>query len=148
LAYITSRSIREKPLALDCDEYRVQLPVLRNCYVGPSMMWKVLKDLIGKNITTFSLPVFVNEPITTLMKGAEMMPLINEYMMKACQEEDSLKRMVWMATLNAALNFCNKGRTGKPFNPLLGETYELVTPTYRLFSEAVSHHPPIVSFNC
>ena len=34
-------------------------------------------------------------------------------------------------------------RIGKPFNPLLGETYELVTPEIRCLTEAVSHHPPI-----
>jgi len=40
------------------------------------------------------------------------------------------------------------GRLGKPFNSLLGETYELVTPTYRAISEAVSHHPPVTALNC
>lgn len=38
-----------------------------------------------------------------------------------------------------------KGRLGKPFNPLLGETYELVTPEFRMLTEAVSHEPPIVA---
>jgi hypothetical protein len=36
----------------------------------------------------------------------------------------------------------------KPFNPLLGETYEYVTKTYKLFSEQVSHHPPISAMHC
>jgi len=31
----------------------------------------------------------------------------------------------------------------KPFNGLLGETFELITPTYRYLAEQVSHHPPI-----
>jgi hypothetical protein len=35
----------------------------------------------------------------------------------------------------------------KPFNPLLGETYELVTNKYRLITEQVSHHPPITAFH-
>lgn len=39
-------------------------------------------------------------------------------------------------------------RLGKPFNPLLGETFELVTPNFRYFSESVSHHPPIFCINC
>jgi len=43
--------------------------------------------------------------------------------------------------------FCHQ-RMGKPFNPLLGETYELVTPKFKYFSEAVSHHPPISAFVC
>jgi hypothetical protein len=40
------------------------------------------------------------------------------------------------------------GRTKKPFNPLLGETYELVTPKFRYFSELLCHHPPIVGMEC
>lgn len=38
-------------------------------------------------------------------------------------------------------------RLKKPFNPLLGETFELVTPEFRFYSEMVSHHPPILSVN-
>jgi hypothetical protein len=34
----------------------------------------------------------------------------------------------------------------KPFNPMLGETYELVTEDYRFFAEQVCHHPPISAF--
>jgi hypothetical protein len=37
-------------------------------------------------------------------------------------------------------------RVRKPFNPVLGETYELIQPTYRYLSEQVSHHPPISAF--
>ena len=33
----------------------------------------------------------------------------------------------------------------KPFNPLLGETFEYETEGMRFFSEQVSHHPPITS---
>lgn len=33
----------------------------------------------------------------------------------------------------------------KPFNPLLGETYEYTTDTYKFLSEQVSHHPPITA---
>jgi len=34
-------------------------------------------------------------------------------------------------------------RTSKPFNPLLGETFEWTTPKTRFIAEQVSHHPPI-----
>jgi hypothetical protein len=35
----------------------------------------------------------------------------------------------------------------KPFNPLLGETFEMVKPgQYRLIAEQVSHHPPVSAF--
>jgi hypothetical protein len=39
-------------------------------------------------------------------------------------------------------------RTLKPFNPLLGETFEIVSHKYRFFIEQVSHHPPISAFHC
>ena len=37
------------------------------------------------------------------------------------------------------------GRVAKPFNPLLGETYEYARPDrgFRFFIEQVSHHPPV-----
>ena len=31
----------------------------------------------------------------------------------------------------------------KPFNPLLGETYEWITDDFQYLSEKVSHHPPV-----
>jgi hypothetical protein len=37
----------------------------------------------------------------------------------------------------------------KPFNPLLGETFEFVKPgKYKFFAEQVSHHPPITAYVC
>lgn len=50
----------------------------------------------------------------------------------------------WSITRFQPLN----DRIMKPFNSLLGETYEIVTPTYRAVAEAVSHHPPVVALNC
>ena len=37
----------------------------------------------------------------------------------------------------------NIDRIKKPFNPILGETYELITTDFKFISEQVSHHPPI-----
>lgn len=37
-------------------------------------------------------------------------------------------------------------RNRKPFNPVLGETYELVQPEWRFVAEQVCHHPPISAF--
>lgn len=56
--------------------------------------------------------------------------------------------MAHIATWSAARYFVSSGRIQKPFNPLLGETFEVVTPTYRALCEQVSHHPPIMALNC
>lgn len=41
----------------------------------------------------------------------------------------------------------NWERLGKPFNPLLGETYEYQNDDFRIICEQVSHHPPVSSFH-
>ena len=60
--------------------------------------------------------------------------------------KDSLKRLAWIAVFTVTNYACVIGRFRKPFNPLLGETYELVTPEFKFMSEQVSHHPPISAF--
>lgn len=41
----------------------------------------------------------------------------------------------------------NWERLGKPFNPLLGETYELEREEFKIICEQVSHHPPVSAFH-
>jgi hypothetical protein len=42
-------------------------------------------------------------------------------------------------------------RVNKPFNPILGETYELIRPErgdgFQCIAEQVSHHPPVSAMN-
>ena len=37
------------------------------------VVFKLLKELIGKDLTRFSMPVFLNEPTNIIMKPAEFM---------------------------------------------------------------------------
>jgi len=62
--------------------------------------------------------------------------------------EDSCLRLVNVAVTYMGCYNQVVGRLSKPFNPLLGETYELVTPKFRFLSEMVCHHPPITAFHC
>lgn len=41
----------------------------------------------------------------------------------------------------------NWERLGKPFNPLLGETFEYQNDDFRIVCEQVSHHPPVSAFH-
>lgn len=72
----------------------------------------------------------------------------NELLVKASNEQSQLKRLALVATWAVVGNLTIVGRTDKPFNPMLGETFELVSPKYRFISELVSHHPPILAMNC
>lgn len=39
------------------------------------------------------------------------------------------------------------GTARKPFNPLLGETYEFIDENSKTILEQISHHPPILAFH-
>ncbi len=72
-----------------------------------------------------------------------MLYFAKQFTMASQYPKDSQMRMVYI-TLGFLTGFNQVvDRIGKPFNPLLGETYELVTPEIRCLTETVSHHPPI-----
>lgn len=130
---------------IDVYEERLNLPHLRppNLKVG---IFTILKDVIGKDLSKVSLPVYFNEPMSITQKTCE----VNEYcelLDRAAQEPNSLFRLALIASFNVSRFNTIKDRTLKPFNSLLGETYELVTSKFRHFSEQVSHHPPITAFH-
>lgn len=65
----------------------------------------------------------------------------------AAGEQDSLKRLAFVAAFAMSNYSSTIGRIAKPFNPLLSQSFEYAIPSrYRYISEQVSHHP--VSFPC
>ena len=105
-------------------------------------IWNVLKELIGKDLSHFSIPVYFNEPLSMLQKIAEGMEF--EYLLhSAAKEPNSLKRTLYVSAFLNAYYYNTLGRVKKPFNPILGETFEFVDKNFRFFSEQVVHHPPI-----
>ena len=107
-------------------------------------LWGILKSMIGKDMTKMTLPVSFNEPTSLLQRVAEDMEY-TDLLDIAADRPDSTERMVYVAAFAASEYASTIGRVAKPFNPLLGETYEYVRPDkgYRFFIEQVSHHPPI-----
>ncbi|RMJ23771.1 Oxysterol-binding protein [Aspergillus sp. HF37] len=107
-------------------------------------LWGILKSMIGKDMTKMTLPVSFNEPTSLLQRVAEDLEYA-DLLDIAADRTDSLERMVYVAAYAASEYASTIGRVAKPFNPLLGETFEYVRPDkgYRFFVEQVSHHPPI-----
>ena len=91
-----------------------------------------------------TLPVSFNEPTSLLQRVTEDMEY-TDLLDTAADRADSTERLVYVAAFAASEYASTIGRVAKPFNPLLGETYEYVRPDkgYRFFIEQVSHHPPI-----
>ncbi|XP_074279510.1 oxysterol-binding protein-related protein 1C-like isoform X2 [Silene latifolia] len=130
---------------------RKKLPDPKEKEKGVSL-WAMIKDNIGKDLSKVCLPVYFNEPISTLQKCFE--ELEYSYLLDRANEwgkqGNSLMRMLHVAAFAVSSYACTEGRSCKPFNPLLGETYEADFPDkgLRFFSEKVSHHPVIVACHC
>ena len=146
-AKIESTQAVEMCKVTDIDEVRLLLPSINDFQLKPAMIWKLIKDMIGKDLTKLELPCFVNEPSTILQRQAECC-FYTDGFVKASQQDTSCLRMVYVTSTFLSFMMQCVYRIKKPFNPLLGETYELVTPKFRFYSEQVSHHPPIMSMVC
>ncbi|XP_015677447.1 oxysterol-binding protein-related protein 1 [Protobothrops mucrosquamatus] len=107
-------------------------------------IWSILRKCIGMELSKITMPVIFNEPLSFLQRLTEYME--HTYLIhKASLLSDPVERMKCVAAFAVSAVASQWERTGKPFNPLLGETYELVREDlgFRLISEQVSHHPPI-----
>ncbi len=100
--------------------------------------------MVGKDMTKMTLPVTFNEPTSLLYRCGEDMEYV-DLLDLAVERSDSIERLVYVAAFAASEYASTIGRVAKPFNPLLGETFEYVRPdkNYRFFIEQVSHHPPV-----
>ncbi|XP_056167331.1 oxysterol-binding protein-related protein 1C-like isoform X2 [Syzygium oleosum] len=148
---------------------RKKLPDPAETEKGVSL-WSMIKDNIGKDLTKVCLPVYFNEPLSSLQKCCE--DLEYSYLIDRANEwgkkGNSLMRILNVAAFAVSGYSSTEGRICKPFNPLLGETYEADFPDkgLRFFSEKiflevsgrakseftiscqVSHHPMIVACHC
>ncbi|XP_041847233.1 oxysterol-binding protein-related protein 1-like [Melanotaenia boesemani] len=110
-------------------------------------IWSILKKCIGMELSKIAMPVVFNEPLSFLQRLTEYME--HTYLIhQANAATDSVERMKCVAAFAVSAVASQWDRTGKPFNPLLGETYELIRDDlgFRWMSEQVSHHPPISAF--
>ncbi|CAH9074895.1 unnamed protein product [Cuscuta europaea] len=105
--------------------------------------WKMMHKYIGADVTSMvTLPVLIFEPMTMLQKMAELMEY-SHLLDSADDCEDPYMRLVYSTSWAISVYYAFQ-RTWKPFNPILGETYELVNHGGVTFiSEQVSHHPPM-----
>eukprot|EP00735_Rhodelphis_limneticus_P015137 TRINITY_DN92_c0_g1::TRINITY_DN92_c0_g1_i1::g.14816::m.14816 TRINITY_DN92_c0_g1::TRINITY_DN92_c0_g1_i1::g.14816 ORF type:complete len:726 (+),score=117.04,sp/Q8L751/ORP1C_ARATH/39.77/3e-163,Oxysterol_BP/PF01237.13/2.1e-113,PH_11/PF15413.1/1.2e-06,PH_11/PF15413.1/2.1e+03,PH/PF00169.24/0.0019,PH/PF00169.24/1.5e+04,PH/PF00169.24/6.8e+03,PH_8/PF15409.1/1.1e+02,PH_8/PF15409.1/4.9 TRINITY_DN92_c0_g1_i1:100-2277(+) len=128
---------------------RVRLPELLEKPKIPSL-WNIIKDSIGMDLTKVCLPVTFNEPLSMLQKACEDLEY-SELLDKAMRAgKDSTLRVAYVAAFAVSAYSSSIGRDRKPFNPLLGETYECMRPEkgWKFFSEKVCHNPVIMAYHC
>uniref|UniRef100_A0A3Q3WX39 Oxysterol-binding protein n=1 Tax=Mola mola TaxID=94237 RepID=A0A3Q3WX39_MOLML len=107
-------------------------------------LWSIMKNCIGKELSKIPMPVNFNEPLSMLQRLTEDLEY-HELLDKAARCDSSLEQMCLVAAFSVSSYSTTVHRIAKPFNPLLGETYELDRLEefgYRSLCEQVSHHPP------
>ena len=132
-------------------------------------LWSIMKNCIGKDLSKIPIPVNFSEPISFLQRLNEDFEY-SEVLDRASLAEDNYEQMALVAAFTVSsyryylntLDQCHKShnpsyfsataiRTGKPFNPLLHETFECDRREdhgWRCFAEQVLHHPPMVAQYC
>ncbi|VDN03163.1 unnamed protein product [Thelazia callipaeda] len=110
-------------------------------------LWSIMRNCIGKELTKIPMPVNFNEPLSVLQRISE--DLEYSYLLDDAAEKDSsLEQMCFVAAFAISAYSTTGYRTTKPFNPLLGETFEcdrFVDLGWRSLAEQVSHHPPVTA---
>ena len=146
--FMPPKSKTLQPLPLDAIHRRstVAPPTI----MPPSLIGFLRKN-VGKDLSTIAMPVSANEPTSLLQRAAEQLEY-SELLDQATQASDSTERIMYVAAF--AISSLSSSRVKersirKPFNPMLGETYELVREDkgFRFFSEKVSHRPVQLAFH-
>lgn len=96
----------------------------------------------GKSILSISLPVTVfsvESNLSLLCKSYAYAPILLE---RAAREHDPVHRLKYIAvfTMSVVIAYL---QMDKPFNPILGETFQAFFDGCMVYGEQVSHHPPI-----
>ncbi|XP_061761942.1 oxysterol-binding protein-related protein 6-like isoform X2 [Nerophis ophidion] len=113
-----------------------------NSHVG---IMTILYNNIGKDLSRVSMPIVLNEPVSLLQRLSEELEY-SHLLDIANRTDDPYERMVYVAAFSiSGYAWASWRYRYKPFNPVLGETYENVREDrgFRYVSEQVSHHPPI-----
>ena len=113
---------------------RLSLPVKKDPKEKPSIC-EVIKNSFGKDLSRIAVPVQYNSPISFLQKFAEDFEYFELLEMAMNCPESDLRHAYVAAFIISGFSSANI-RVDKPFNPLLGETFDFdLDPRFRCFLE-------------
>lgn len=117
--------------------------------VMPPSLIGFLRKNVGKDLSTISMPVSANEPLSLLQRCAEQLEYA-QILDAAAEQKAPTQRLLYVtafAVSQFSMNRAKERAIRKPFNPMLGETYEMVRSDgevpggFRVLVEKVSHRP-------
>ncbi|KAL8999539.1 MAG: hypothetical protein Q9169_001627 [Polycauliona sp. 2 TL-2023] len=113
---------------------------------APSLIGFLRKN-VGKDLSTISMPVSANEPLSLLQRASEQLEYT--HLLDSAATSASLSathRLLYVtafAISTISYSRAKERAIRKPFNPILGETFELVREDrgFRFVAEKISHRP-------
>ena len=114
--------------------------------VSPPSLVGFFRKNVGKDLSTISMPVTSNEPISLLQRLSEVLEYSDLLDAAAIKSRSSNERLVYVtafAISNLSSVRVKERSVRKPFNPMLGETFEYVCTDRgcRFISEKICHRP-------
>nr|XP_005908591.2 PREDICTED: oxysterol-binding protein 2 isoform X1 [Bos mutus] len=120
---------------------RVRIPDKPNYSLN---LWSIMKNCIGRELSKIPMPVNFNEPLSMLQRLTEDLEY-HRLLDAAARCGSAVEQMCLVAAFSVSSYSTTVHRIAKPFNPMLGETFELDRLDdmgLRSLCEQVSHHPP------
>lgn len=117
----------------------------------PPSLLSFLRKNVGKDLSSVAMPVSANEPISIIQMISESFEY-SDILSKVSDTDSRLQPLSIVSAFAISTLSIHRDKTRamrKPFNPLLGETFELVSDEmqFRLIAEKVSHKPQIFAFH-
>jgi len=115
------------------------------------VIWDFLKTLgqkflQGADLSSTPFPVYINEPRSYLEMLCDGWCTAPTYLTQAAKTTDPVERLKLVITF-AISGLHNTVHLKKPFNPILGETYQATFEDgTEVFCEQTCHHPPITAW--
>ena len=108
----------------------------------------IIKEMISSMTKNQPMPIYFNEPISMCQKQCEKFYYLDLLNKASLIKKNPSLQMCYIAAFIIGEIFLNIGRFLKPFNPIIGETFEFCynCQKFRYYSEQVKHHPPITAF--
>lgn len=131
------------PLPLQTVRRRTTVPPST---VPPPSLVGFLRKNVGKDFSTISMPVSANEPLSLLQRVSEQLEYSSLLDAAGSSSRTSPERLLYIcafAVSSIASSRVKERAIRKPFNPMLGETFELVREDrgFRFIAEKISHRP-------
>ena len=108
----------------------------------------IVKEMIQTMTQNKPAPVYFNEPLSMLQRQCEKF-YYSDLLQKASKEDkDKSLQLGYISAFIIGEIFLSLHRNLKPFNPIIGETYEYFDndKNFRYYSEQVSHNPQVTAF--